>query len=133
MEGVVEDIAPLVYKAEKSIAFERAGEPRSRVSRSLLTTLVRNLVENAIKHTPKGTGITVRVEAPATITVIDHGPGFSRATTSSNAELASVKSSGSMGVGLKIANRIAAILGGSLAIASGEAGGTRVTVVLPAA
>jgi signal transduction histidine kinase len=133
VEGVVEDIAPLVYKAEKSIAFERTAEPRSRVSRSLLTTLVRNLVENAIKHTPKGTGITVRVEAPATITVIDDGPGFSRATTSSDAELASVKSSGSMGVGLKIADRIAGILGGSLAIASGEAGGTRVTVVLPAA
>jgi two-component system, OmpR family, sensor histidine kinase QseC len=37
---------------------------------------VRNLVENAVKHTPAGTPICVSVAADGTITVEDGGPGF---------------------------------------------------------
>jgi len=37
---------------------------------------VRNLVENAVKHTPAGTPICVSVASDGTITVEDGGPGF---------------------------------------------------------
>ncbi|RFC64483.1 sensor histidine kinase [Fulvimarina endophytica] len=132
VEGVVEDIAPLVFGSGRTIAFERAADPRVRISRTLATTLVRNLVENAIKHTPAGTQILVRVEAPATILVVDDGPGFGEGWTGVDTGIASVKSTGSLGLGLKIADRIAAILGGSLTIAPGRDRGARITVALPA-
>ncbi|MEP6827151.1 MAG: HAMP domain-containing sensor histidine kinase [Aestuariivirga sp.] len=42
----------------------------------LLLQLCVNLVENAIRHTPKGTNITLRVASPATLQVADNGPGI---------------------------------------------------------
>ena len=42
----------------------------------LLFQLCVNLVENAIRHTPKGTEITLRVSAPAKLEVADNGPGI---------------------------------------------------------
>ena len=42
----------------------------------LLLQLCVNLVENAIRHTPKSTNITLRVTNPATLQVADNGPGI---------------------------------------------------------
>ncbi len=42
----------------------------------LLLQLCVNLVENAIRHTPKGAEITLRVSAPAKLEVADDGPGI---------------------------------------------------------
>jgi signal transduction histidine kinase len=44
-------------------------------SRDVVVCVVRNLIDNAIKHTPRGT-IMVRWADPATFTVADDGPGF---------------------------------------------------------
>ncbi|MEX6506721.1 sensor histidine kinase [Jiella sp. M17.18] len=133
VEDTVEQLAPLVFASGRTIAFECSGDPRSDVSRTLLVTLVRNLVENAMKHTPKGTAITVRVEEPGRICVSDDGPGFVADPQAADVELASVKKSGSLGVGLKIAERIAAIHKGVLAVSSVPGEGTTVSLDLPAA
>ena len=42
----------------------------------LLLQLCVNLVENAIRHTPKGTEITIHVSSPAKLKVADTGPGI---------------------------------------------------------
>ena len=42
----------------------------------LLLQLYVNLVENAIRHTPKGTEITIQVSSPAKLKVADTGPGI---------------------------------------------------------
>ena len=42
----------------------------------LLFQGVVNLVENAIRHTPAGTTITLRVRQPAVVEVADNGPGI---------------------------------------------------------
>ena len=42
----------------------------------LLLQLCVNLVENAIRHTPKGTIITLRATSPAKLEVVDNGPGI---------------------------------------------------------
>jgi signal transduction histidine kinase len=41
-----------------------------------LKMAVRNLVENAIKHTPAGTTVSIQVAAPGWLTVTDRGPGI---------------------------------------------------------
>jgi len=46
--------------------------------RSLLTQLLANLVENALRHTPEGTTVEIRAEplgAVVRLTVEDDGPG----------------------------------------------------------
>ena len=43
--------------------------------REALEHAIRNLVENAIGHAPAGSAVEIVIEAPATLRVIDRGPG----------------------------------------------------------
>ncbi len=74
---VVEFIAPLALAQDKDIALRSAGAAVwVRGDREMLYRAVRNLAENAIKHTPKGTAVEIRVEACGTVSVLDDGPGI---------------------------------------------------------
>ena len=95
----------------------------------------RILLENALSHTPPGTPVVVRVEAPARLVVEDAGPGipaehlqqiFERFT-----RLGGRRASGS-GLGLAIARELASLMGGSIAVDS-QPGRTLFALVLPAA
>jgi len=41
-----------------------------------LTSALRNLVENAVLYSPRGTEILIRVESGGSVEVVDHGPGI---------------------------------------------------------
>jgi signal transduction histidine kinase len=100
--------------------------------------IVRALVENAIRHTPEGTTVTVRVLRRgngAVLEVRDDGPGipiedqkhlFQRFYRSAGG-----KASGS-GLGLAIASELATRLGGSIELSS-RPGTTVFTLNLPPA
>lgn len=51
-----------------------ASTARWRADRGALSTLLKNLLENAIQHAPRGTEVRVEVDA-GTVTVRDSGPG----------------------------------------------------------
>ena len=72
------DLSPLV--AEKDIDFEIHTAPaRVRAHDWMLRELARNLLHNAIKHTPAGGTLAVRLKADArtaALSVIDSGPGI---------------------------------------------------------
>ena len=53
---------------------QRSAEVRWQADRGALFTLLKNLLENAIQHTPAGTLVTVEVDA-VTLTVRDWGAG----------------------------------------------------------
>jgi signal transduction histidine kinase len=107
-EQVVGALAPLVYAAGKEIEFVDRGSSSFRGHPALVENALRNLVENAIRHT--GASAKIRVEA---------GPGsaFSVCDDGHFAEKIERKSlAGSadrIGLGLKIVGRIAEIHGGS--------------------
>ena len=73
-------MAPLAVDMSKTIALTGAdgpvwvhGHPEA------LFRAVRNLVENAIRHTPRGTSIEVDVATDGTVRVLDDGPGVPEA------------------------------------------------------
>jgi two-component system sensor histidine kinase QseC len=111
-----------------------SGEPR------LLGILVRNLVDNAVRYSPAGTTVRVRVERSdgrAVLTVADEGPGVPAEERARLGErfhrLVGTKASGT-GLGLSIAKRIAAIHGASVEFGATAPGrGLTVTVSLAAA
>ncbi|MFZ5790155.1 MAG: ATP-binding protein [Pseudomonadota bacterium] len=79
---VVEAFAPSAEEEGKSLVVVRLDEARVRGDRELLTQLVANLVENAIRHTPAGTRIAVQVTdrtSGASLAVADNGPGIPEA------------------------------------------------------
>lgn len=105
-----------------------------------LRQVITNLLENAVKYSPGGGAIEVRVEANGEhgqLTVTDQGIGvppedeaavFERFRRGSN--LGGVRAGG-MGIGLYLCRRIVEEHGGRISLRSGPGGGTTVSVALP--
>ncbi len=97
------------------------------LDRADLTDVVDVLVDNVFAHTPEGTPLRVSLRHdPATrravLRVSDAGPGFPRVR---------VPRTGSTGLGLDIAERTAAGVGGSLRVGADRRGGAVVEVTVP--
>jgi two-component system sensor histidine kinase KdpD len=112
--------------------------PPVYVDATLLSQVLGNLLENAAKHTPPGTHITVRagIEGSAVAIVVeDDGPGlppgdperlfakFQRGREESNA--------GGAGLGLAICRAIVNAHGGRIIAALRPGGGARFTLTVP--
>src|SRR3954447_24974527 len=106
-----------------------------------LHRLVLNLIQNALVHTPPGTAVDVharREHDDVIIEVSDEGPGippemraqiFDRFVRGDGDRAAAGSGSG---LGLAIVRAVAESLGGSVSLDSGETGGARFTVRIPA-
>jgi two-component system sensor histidine kinase TctE len=105
---------------------------------TLIQELVVNLVDNALRYTPRGGVVTVGIEdvtADWLLTVRDNGPGIPKAERERVFErfyrILGSDAEGS-GLGLAIAKEIADGSGGSLCLDdAGESGGLLVSVRLP--
>ncbi len=78
-ESVVEAFAPAAEDDGKTLRASTSPGVQVRGDRELLTQLLANLVENAIRHTPAGTHVEVAVTATPTgaaVVVTDDGPGI---------------------------------------------------------
>lgn len=114
--GVVEQLAPWVYENDHSLEFSAQvdaaivqGVP------ALLKDALRNLIDNAVRHTPARTDIVVRVSRNL-IRVEDRHPAGIRQGCDATAH------TDGLGIGLKIVERIAAIHRGSLRRSAGRHG-----------
>lgn len=117
------------------IELPEADETMVRGNPELLRILVRNLIDNAVRHTPSGTTVQVGIgqkEGVATLSVSDDGPGIPEQEMDKVSERfyrpADTQASGS-GLGLSIVKRIAEVHGASLRFMQGANGrGLRVAV-----
>jgi signal transduction histidine kinase len=107
-----------------------------------LTQVVRNLVENALMHTPAGTQVEVRlaqVDGCAQLTVADNGPGIAPEHLPYlwdrfyRVDKARSRVKDSTGLGLPIVEYIAEAHDGSATVTSTLGQGTTFTVLLPLA
>ncbi|MBH3424824.1 ATP-binding protein [Pseudomonas gessardii] len=76
---VLEDLVPLAERKQIDIGVESTEDVRVRFNEMDLFTLVKNLVDNAIRYTPKGGRIDLSVEAfsgTVKLQVKDSGPGI---------------------------------------------------------
>jgi two-component system sensor histidine kinase QseC len=102
----------------------------------LLRILLRNLIDNAVRHTPPGTTVHINVtekQGLISLSVSDNGPGIPASELDKLGERfyrpLGTSASGS-GLGLSIVKRIAEIHAASLRLATLETGnGLRVTVI----
>ncbi len=90
--------------------------------------ILRILLDNALKHTPEGTAITVTTDRPgskARLVVSDDGPGFDSVVAEQVFErfYTGGDASGS-GLGLAIAQELSALMEGELRVSSGARGTT---------
>jgi signal transduction histidine kinase len=78
-EKIAEAYAPVVEEAGKILTWKIAAGASFTGDEELLTQMLANLVENAIKHTPQGAAISLTLaesSAALTATVTDNGVGI---------------------------------------------------------
>ncbi len=110
----------------------------------LLGRLVLNLLDNAIKFSPPGGVVEVRMTLPApdrcTVSIVDHGPGvpessrgriFERFFGGTAAPEPTDGSVGGAGLGLEIARRIVELHDGTVELVSSRPGRTEFRITLP--
>jgi signal transduction histidine kinase len=127
-------MAPLAVERGQTIALTGASGPVwVRGHSEALFRAVRNLVENAIRHTPTGVSIEVEVTEDGMVRVLDDGPGvpeddrqsiFRRFWRRDRAK------ADSRGLGLAIVARVAEAHGGAVTVDDRPGGGSVFTLRL---
>ena len=131
-------MAPLAVDRGQTIALTGAAGPVwVRGHAEALFRAVRNLIENAIRHTPAGVSIEVEVTEAGTVRVLDDGPGVPAADRESIFRRFWRRDRGkaeSGGLGLAIVARVAEAHEGSVLVDERPGGGSIFTLKLrPAA
>ena len=127
-------MAPLAVDSDKTIALTGIEAPVwVRGHAEALFRAVRNLVENAIRHTPAGGTIEVDVAEDGTVRVLDEGPGVpldERETIFKRFWRRDRARPESRGLGLAIVTRVAAAHGGTISVDDRPGGGAVFTLRL---
>jgi two-component system heavy metal sensor histidine kinase CusS len=145
------DLAPLardvaepfaLVAEEKHLTFltEIEGQPQVEGEPLLLRRLLGNLLDNAVRYTPEGGRVTLRVEPQdggGRITVRDTGVGIDPEALDSiferfyRADESRSRDAGGAGLGLSICRRVVDLHGGLLDVRSTPGAGTTVVATLP--
>jgi two-component system OmpR family sensor kinase len=102
---------------------------------------MHNVIGNALRHTPAGTPVDVRLsgdERHAVLEVVDHGPGLSPDARNRvferfyRVDESRTRAAGGAGLGLSIVAALVAAHGGVVSVEDTPGGGATFRVVLPA-
>ena len=139
-EDVVSYLGVLAEEKRQTLTIECVGAPKGLGDRLVLRQSLINLVDNAIKYTPVGGRIQLRVSEASggpSIAVIDNGPGiaadvesriFDRYDRGRQSDSSDV---GGSGLGLAIAKWAVEASGGELTLERTSAGGSTFRITLP--
>jgi signal transduction histidine kinase len=133
--GVAAFLAPLALTNDKRVAVTEARDPvLVHGNPEMLARAVRNLVENALVHTPRGTTVEIQIDPRGAISVCDRGPGVPLAEREQIFRRfwrRDRRRQGSAGLGLSIVARIAEQHGAQVSVSDRAGGGAAFTLSFP--
>jgi two-component system sensor histidine kinase ResE len=142
LRRVAEVVRPLALQQAIALELDTPDLPPALADADRVEQVVRNLVDNALRHTPAGGTVRLslsRKGAELEIAVTDDGSGIAPADLERvwerfyKVDKARTRGAGGHGLGLAIARRIVEAHGGSVAVASQEGAGSRFSFsLLPA-
>ena len=135
---VVSNMTPLAIRSGVDLGYSDNGAPATVPGDSdAISHALQNLIENALKYTPRGKSVTVHVEhSPPSISVMDEGPGIPEG---SEEEIFKRHSRGKFGdgkgagLGLSIVRRIMGAHAGTAVLIRSEAPGAIFRLTFPSA
>ncbi len=138
----VEELGPLAATSGVALLADAAGDALAVGDESHVRRAVRNVVRNAVEHSPPGATVEVtvgRTTSGVQVVVTDDGEGMPPEVLEHvfdrfyRGDAARSRARGGSGLGLAIAHWALHGMGGDLTVESEVAVGTRVTFTLPAA
>ena len=142
-DEAVEALTPAASARGVSLGLRSSGSVRVNGNAQAIGRVIRNLVDNAIRYAPPDTTVEVVVEPgePATVRVVDRGPGFPAEFSAhaferfARADQSRARATGGAGLGLVIARGLVEAHGGRIWIepARPDRVGGRVVFQLPGA
>jgi signal transduction histidine kinase len=133
----IKDAHDLAVAKDIDLGLDAASDLYIQGNREALRTLVRNLVDNAVRHTPPGGSVQVRCSSTpgeATLEVTDTGPGISpgdRERVFDRFYRRAAAQEGGTGLGLAIVKAIAERHGAHVDLGEAPGGGLQVRVIFP--
>jgi signal transduction histidine kinase len=134
------DVGPMAAQRGTTLEFEAPGPVQVMGDATALTALARNLADNAVRYSPEGARVAVRVEPlsgqGAQLVVDDSGPGVPAEERERvfdrfwRREATAAATSGT-GLGLAIVKSVAERHGARVQLEESPLGGLRVEVVFP--
>jgi signal transduction histidine kinase len=138
MEPMLAVFKPVAARRNVTLEFVGSLDVELRADPVKLRQAVDNLVANAVKFTPRGGRVRVKVwreDEQAFVEVADSGPGIARgerdAVFDRYKQGARGRTAGGAGLGLAIARGIAEAHRGSISLEEGEFGGAAFRIRLP--
>lgn len=124
---IIEQMAPVALAAGKDIELRGGDEPTPIQGHAeMVRRALRNLVENAIRHTAANTAVIIEVGPDGSASVRDHGPGISPAHHAAIFQRFwrgdRARSDGA-GLGLSIVKTVVDEHGGSIEVSQAPGGG----------
>jgi signal transduction histidine kinase len=124
LRQIVEDAIPLAAARDQDLGLEELDLPAVRGSEETLRLIIANGLDNALRYSPSGAPITVRLKGDTTFAIVeieDRGPGIPADSTSAVFQpffrLRDGKFGGA-GLGLSIAREAATYLHGEIELDS---------------
>jgi signal transduction histidine kinase len=129
---VVATLAPWALTQHRTVAFAAPDRPVTiQGNKHAVGDAIRNLVENAVVHSPPGSEVTVTVAEEGRVTVLDRGAGIPsehREVIFERFWRGKGNSSNGAGLGLAIVREIMNAHRGSIRVGRGAAGGASFTL-----
>jgi signal transduction histidine kinase len=137
-DEAVEAMSPVARRRGVAIDIKADHHITVMAGQREIGRVIRNLLDNAIRHAPDATQVLVEVsnDGPdATVRIVDEGPGFPEDLnvfeSFATGDPARTRAHGGAGLGMAIAKGLVEAHGGSIGIEGGPGG--RVTFRLPVA
>ena len=110
-DEAVEALAPVAAASGVTLALAATARVRVQGNPTALGRVIRNLIDNAVRHAPSGSEVRVEVSADGrpSVTVVDEGPGFPAGFSAeaferfTRADASRTRTTGGAGLGLAIA------------------------------
>lgn len=139
VDEAVEAMNPLGATRKVMLRVESSGSVPAMADPAAVGRILRNLVDNAVRHSPPGGTVVVSAageDGTAMVEVSDQGEGFPAEFRSTaferftRADTARTRGDGGAGLGLAIASELTTLSGGQIDILEGPGGRIRFTLPL---
>ena len=139
ISDIIKLYQPVAAFKQIKIVYDTFSEDSMKSDRLMIYFILRNIVNNAVKYSPKGKEITIETQVSnnsATIFIKDQGFGFksdilAQLNNSESTELQG-QISGS-GIGLSVSRKFIRLLKGKIEFGNRESGGAEIKIIFPLA